>query len=198
MLTFYTNIIGVVGGGHRGHDPAGRVVGGLLRQRARSTPRTRTSTSGLFKALLFGIIITHRRLPPGLLRPPRARWASGQATRRTVIISFLTDPGGRLHRHAAVLRHDPLRTCDQAPRRQAGPGRASASRSRRARPSSSSGPSGAGKSVTLKHMVRLLTPDEGAVWVGDDCVSAAARGGPGARSASGSATCSRAGPCCSG
>ena len=35
------------------------------------------------------------------------------------------------------------------------------------------GPSGVGKSVTLKHMVRLLTPDEGQVWVGDDCVSEA-------------------------
>lgn len=35
------------------------------------------------------------------------------------------------------------------------------------------GLSGAGKSVTLKHMVRLLTPDEGQVWVGDDCVSEA-------------------------
>lgn len=31
--------------------------------------------------------------------------------------------------------------------------------------------SGAGKSVTLKHMVRLLTPDNGRVWVGDECVS---------------------------
>jgi len=35
------------------------------------------------------------------------------------------------------------------------------------------GTSGAGKSVTLKHMVRLLTPDSGRVWVGDDCVSEA-------------------------
>ena len=35
------------------------------------------------------------------------------------------------------------------------------------------GPSGTGKSVTLKHMVRLLTPDEGRVWVGDDVVSEA-------------------------
>jgi phospholipid/cholesterol/gamma-HCH transport system ATP-binding protein len=33
------------------------------------------------------------------------------------------------------------------------------------------GSSGAGKSVSLKHMVRLLTPDTGHVWVGDDCVS---------------------------
>ena len=33
------------------------------------------------------------------------------------------------------------------------------------------GTSGAGKSVTLKHMVRLLTPDSGRVWVGDDVVS---------------------------
>jgi phospholipid/cholesterol/gamma-HCH transport system ATP-binding protein len=33
------------------------------------------------------------------------------------------------------------------------------------------GPSGTGKSVTLKHMVRLLTPDAGRVWVGDDLVS---------------------------
>lgn len=35
------------------------------------------------------------------------------------------------------------------------------------------GSSGTGKSVTLKHMVRLLTPDEGRVWVGDDVVSEA-------------------------
>lgn len=35
------------------------------------------------------------------------------------------------------------------------------------------GTSGAGKSVTLKHMVRLLTPDSGRVWVGDDVVSEA-------------------------
>ena len=35
------------------------------------------------------------------------------------------------------------------------------------------GPSGAGKSVTLKHMVRLLTPDEGRVLVGGEEVSAA-------------------------
>ncbi|OGV65630.1 MAG: hypothetical protein A2498_08965 [Lentisphaerae bacterium RIFOXYC12_FULL_60_16] len=35
------------------------------------------------------------------------------------------------------------------------------------------GPSGVGKSVTLKHMVRLMTPDQGKVWVGDTCVSEA-------------------------
>jgi phospholipid/cholesterol/gamma-HCH transport system ATP-binding protein len=35
------------------------------------------------------------------------------------------------------------------------------------------GASGAGKSVSLKHMVRLLTPDSGQVWVGEDCVSQA-------------------------
>lgn len=33
--------------------------------------------------------------------------------------------------------------------------------------------SGAGKSVTLRHMVRLLTPDAGRVLVGEDCVSQA-------------------------
>ena len=33
------------------------------------------------------------------------------------------------------------------------------------------GPSGAGKSVSLKHMVRLLTPDEGRILVGDSVVS---------------------------
>ncbi|MFH0879813.1 MAG: ATP-binding cassette domain-containing protein [Lentisphaerota bacterium] len=38
------------------------------------------------------------------------------------------------------------------------------------------GTSGAGKSVSLKHMIRLLTPDSGKVWVGDDVVSEA--GGP--------------------
>ncbi len=36
------------------------------------------------------------------------------------------------------------------------------------------GTSGAGKSVTLKHMVRLMTPDEGHVHVGDETVSDAA------------------------
>lgn len=35
------------------------------------------------------------------------------------------------------------------------------------------GPSGAGKSVSLKHMVRLMTPDEGDVFVGGDCVNSA-------------------------
>ena len=33
--------------------------------------------------------------------------------------------------------------------------------------------SGAGKSVTLKHMIRLLTPDEGRVTDGDDVISEA-------------------------
>lgn len=35
------------------------------------------------------------------------------------------------------------------------------------------GSSGSGKSVTLKHMIGLLTPDEGRVWIGEDCVSEA-------------------------
>ncbi|NLB65887.1 MAG: ATP-binding cassette domain-containing protein [Lentisphaerae bacterium] len=35
------------------------------------------------------------------------------------------------------------------------------------------GTSGVGKSVSLRHMIRLLTPDSGRVWVGDDCVSEA-------------------------
>ena len=35
------------------------------------------------------------------------------------------------------------------------------------------GLSGAGKSVSLRHMIRLLTPEAGRVWVGDDCVSEA-------------------------
>ena len=35
------------------------------------------------------------------------------------------------------------------------------------------GPSGTGKSVTLKHMVRLLSPNAGRVWVGDDVASEA-------------------------
>lgn len=34
------------------------------------------------------------------------------------------------------------------------------------------GPSGTGKSVTLKHMVRLLTPTSGSVWIEDTEVSA--------------------------
>lgn len=35
------------------------------------------------------------------------------------------------------------------------------------------GLSGAGKSVSLRHMIRLLVPEAGRVWVGDDCVSEA-------------------------
>jgi phospholipid/cholesterol/gamma-HCH transport system ATP-binding protein len=35
------------------------------------------------------------------------------------------------------------------------------------------GLSGAGKSVSLRHMIRLLVPEIGRVWVGDDCVSEA-------------------------
>lgn len=35
------------------------------------------------------------------------------------------------------------------------------------------GPSGTGKSVSLKHMIRLMTPTTGDVWVGDMCVSSA-------------------------
>ena len=35
------------------------------------------------------------------------------------------------------------------------------------------GLSGAGKSVSLRHMIRLLTPEAGRVWVGDDCISEA-------------------------
>ena len=37
------------------------------------------------------------------------------------------------------------------------------------------GASGVGKSVTLKHMVRLLTPDSGRVMVGGECISEAKR-----------------------
>ena len=37
------------------------------------------------------------------------------------------------------------------------------------------GPSGTGKSVTLKHLVRLLTPTSGSVWL-DDVEISAARG----------------------
>ena len=33
------------------------------------------------------------------------------------------------------------------------------------------GPSGTGKSVTLKHMVRLLTPDDGSIYVDDTCIN---------------------------
>ena len=35
------------------------------------------------------------------------------------------------------------------------------------------GPSGTGKSVSLKHMIRLMTPTSGKVWVGEDCASEA-------------------------
>jgi len=38
------------------------------------------------------------------------------------------------------------------------------------------GSSGMGKSVTLKHMVRLMTPDSGRVLVGGECISEAKRG----------------------
>jgi phospholipid/cholesterol/gamma-HCH transport system ATP-binding protein len=37
------------------------------------------------------------------------------------------------------------------------------------------GSSGSGKSVTLKHMIRLLTPDEGRVWIGEDDIAVAGK-----------------------
>ncbi|MCK5850327.1 MAG: ATP-binding cassette domain-containing protein [Kiritimatiellae bacterium] len=38
------------------------------------------------------------------------------------------------------------------------------------------GPSGAGKSVSLKHMVRMMTPDSGSVMIGDTVISEASGG----------------------
>lgn len=35
------------------------------------------------------------------------------------------------------------------------------------------GTSGMGKSVALKHMVRLMTPNQGRIWIGEDCVNEA-------------------------
>jgi len=35
------------------------------------------------------------------------------------------------------------------------------------------GRSGSGKSVSIQNMIHLLTPEEGRVWVGDDCISEA-------------------------
>jgi phospholipid/cholesterol/gamma-HCH transport system ATP-binding protein len=35
------------------------------------------------------------------------------------------------------------------------------------------GLSGAGKSVSLRHMVRLVTPEAGRVWIGDECINEA-------------------------
>ena len=35
------------------------------------------------------------------------------------------------------------------------------------------GPSGAGKSVTLKHIVGLMAPDSGSIYIGDDSITAA-------------------------
>ena len=35
------------------------------------------------------------------------------------------------------------------------------------------GRSGSGKSVSIQNMIRLLTPEEGRVWVGEDCISEA-------------------------
>jgi phospholipid/cholesterol/gamma-HCH transport system ATP-binding protein len=56
------------------------------------------------------------------------------------------------------------------------------------------GPSGTGKSVTLKHMVRLLTPTRGAVWI-DGVEVSAANGDELARVREGSVTCFRAARC---
>jgi phospholipid/cholesterol/gamma-HCH transport system permease protein len=88
ILTLYTNIIGVVGGAIVGATQLGVSFNAYF-DNARLYAENKDLYVGLFKAVLFGIIIATVACHQGFHTTGGAV-GDGQATRRTVIISFLT------------------------------------------------------------------------------------------------------------
>ncbi len=88
ILTVYTNIIGIAGGGIVGQTQLGVDINAYF-ENARLYVENKDLYVGLFKALLFGFIITAVACYQGFSAKEGAVGV-GHATRRTVIVSFLT------------------------------------------------------------------------------------------------------------
>jgi phospholipid/cholesterol/gamma-HCH transport system permease protein len=88
ILTIYTNIIGIVGGAVVGYTQLGVSMTAYFDNATRYAAN-KDLYVGLFKALLFGLIITTVACHQGFSASEGAVGV-GRATRRTVIISFLT------------------------------------------------------------------------------------------------------------
>ena len=88
VLTVYTNILGVVGGALVGDTQLGVSFAAYF-DNARQVATNKDLYVGLFKALLFGIIINTVACHQGFSATEGAVGV-GEATRRSVIISFLT------------------------------------------------------------------------------------------------------------
>jgi phospholipid/cholesterol/gamma-HCH transport system permease protein len=88
LLTIYTNMIGIFGGAVVGATQL-EVTMTAYFDNARLFAENKDLYVGLFKAWIFGIVITTVACHQGLITKEGAVGV-GQATRRTVIISFLT------------------------------------------------------------------------------------------------------------
>ena len=88
LLTIYTNCIGIVGGAIVGNTQLGVSMTAYF-DNATSFAQNKDLYVGLFKAFMFGLIIVTVACHQGFSTKSGAVGV-GQATRRTVIISFLT------------------------------------------------------------------------------------------------------------
>jgi phospholipid/cholesterol/gamma-HCH transport system permease protein len=88
ILTIYMNILGVLGGAIVGQTQLGVSLTAYF-DNAIQYAENKDLYVGLFKALIFGIIITTVACQQGF-QAKEGAMGVGQATRRTVIISFLT------------------------------------------------------------------------------------------------------------
>ena len=88
ILTVYTNIIGIAGGAVVGYTQLGVSMTAYFDNATRYA-ENKDLYVGLFKALLFGLIITTVACQQGFATSEGAVGV-GRATRKTVIISFLT------------------------------------------------------------------------------------------------------------
>lgn len=88
ILTVYTNIIGIVGGAIVGYTQLGVSLTAYFDNATRYAENKELYV-GLFKAVLFGLIITAVACQQGFTTSEGAVGV-GRATRKTVIVSFLT------------------------------------------------------------------------------------------------------------
>jgi phospholipid/cholesterol/gamma-HCH transport system permease protein len=88
LVTFYTNVIGILGGGIVGQTQLGVSFTAYI-DNATQYAENKDLYVGLFKSILFGIIIATVACHQGFFASQGAVGV-GRATRRTVVISFLT------------------------------------------------------------------------------------------------------------